>query len=103
MDTNFFKADRRIRSRSDRRIIRVNLSSLMLGSAVSLRMLSALSRQAVCPLVVLLIISLLVAPVMAQQDGAPELTDEATRAIDKGLNYLLSVQRKDGPTATSAR
>ena len=33
---------------------------------------------------------------MAQQDGAPELTDEATRAIDKGLNYLLSVQRKDG-------
>jgi hypothetical protein len=29
-------------------------------------------------------------------DGAPELTVEATRAIDKGLNYLLSVQRKDG-------
>ena len=33
---------------------------------------------------------------MAQQDGAPELTVEATRAIDKGLEYLLSKQQKDG-------
>ncbi|MFT5407632.1 MAG: hypothetical protein ACI9NC_000337 [Verrucomicrobiales bacterium] len=74
MNTNFFKADRRIQSRSDRRIIRVNS----------------------CPFVVLLIFSLFATPVMAQQDGAPELTVEATRAIDKGLNYLLSVQRKDG-------
>ncbi|MFT5110348.1 MAG: hypothetical protein ACI9UA_006002, partial [Pseudoalteromonas tetraodonis] len=69
MNTNFFKADRRIQSRSDRRIIRVNS----------------------CPFVVLLIFSLFATPVMAQQDGAPELTVEATRAIDKGLNYLLSV------------
>ena len=29
-------------------------------------------------------------------DGAPELTAEASRAIDKGLTYLLSVQNKDG-------
>jgi hypothetical protein len=74
MDTNYFRADSRIQSRSDRRYIHVNR----------------------CPLVLLLIFSLFAAPVMAQQDGAPELTDEATLSIDKGLTYLLSVQRKDG-------
>ena len=74
MDTNYYKADRRIQSRGDRRYIHVN------G----------------CPLVVLLLFSLFAAPLMAQQDGAPELTVEATRAIDKGLGYLLSNQQKDG-------
>ncbi|MGY8660504.1 MAG: prenyltransferase/squalene oxidase repeat-containing protein [Verrucomicrobiales bacterium] len=74
MDTNYFRADSRIQSRSDRMYIHVNR----------------------CPLVVLLIISLFAAPVMAQQDGAPELTVEATRVIDKGLEYLLSNQQKDG-------
>ena len=29
-------------------------------------------------------------------DGAPELSAEASRAIDKGLAYLLTVQKKDG-------
>jgi hypothetical protein len=32
----------------------------------------------------------------AAQDGAPELTDKASEAIDKGLKYLLRKQRKDG-------
>lgn len=30
------------------------------------------------------------------QDGAPELTEEASKAIDNGLEYLLSTQQKDG-------
>ena len=29
-------------------------------------------------------------------DGAPELTAEASRAIDKGLEHLLAAQKKDG-------
>ena len=29
-------------------------------------------------------------------DGAPELTEEASKAIDNGLKYLLSIQKKDG-------
>ena len=32
----------------------------------------------------------------AAQDGAPELTDKASEAIDKGLKYLLKKQRDDG-------
>jgi len=32
----------------------------------------------------------------AVQDGAPELTDKASEAIDKGLKHLLKKQRKDG-------
>jgi len=32
----------------------------------------------------------------ASGDGAPELTAKASQAIDKGLKYLLSVQKKDG-------
>ena len=69
----------------------------MLGSAVWLRMLFALSRQAVCPFVVLLLVlSLIATPVMAQNDGAPELTAEASKAIDKGLEFLLTVQKEDG-------
>jgi len=30
------------------------------------------------------------------EDGAPELTREASRAIDNGLKYLLATQNKDG-------
>jgi len=33
---------------------------------------------------------------VATGEGAPELTAEASRAIDKGLDYLLSVQKEDG-------
>lgn len=33
---------------------------------------------------------------LAAFDGAPELTAEASRAIDKGLNHLLSIQKQDG-------
>lgn len=40
--------------------------------------------------------SLLATPLMAQQDGAPELTAEASRAIDKGLEHLLAAQKQDG-------
>ena len=32
----------------------------------------------------------------ASGDGAPELSAEASRAIDKGLAYLLTVQKEDG-------
>lgn len=32
----------------------------------------------------------------ASGDGAPELTAEASRAIDRGLDYLLTIQKKDG-------
>jgi hypothetical protein len=32
----------------------------------------------------------------AAGDGAPELTAEASRAIDKGLEHLLAAQKKDG-------
>ncbi len=43
-----------------------------------------------------LILSLLATPLMAQHNDAPELTDEASEAIDKGLKYLLKKQRADG-------
>ena len=33
---------------------------------------------------------------MKSEDGAPELTEEASLAIDKGLKYLLKTQQKDG-------
>ena len=41
-------------------------------------------------------------PLMAQKaasvggDDAPELTAAASKAIDKGLKFLLSTQKKDG-------
>lgn len=35
-------------------------------------------------------------PAMADGDGAPELTAEASRAIEKGLAYLLAAQKPDG-------
>ena len=74
MNTNHYKTDHGINSPSERTIIRVYS----------------------CSWVVLAIVSLFAAPVMAQQEGAPELTVEATRAIDKGLEYLLANQQKDG-------
>jgi hypothetical protein len=36
------------------------------------------------------------APLLAQKNSAPELTAKASQAIDKGLEYLLSTQKKDG-------
>ncbi|NQU21679.1 MAG: hypothetical protein HQ567_10375, partial [Candidatus Nealsonbacteria bacterium] len=59
----------------------------------------------------LILACLLTTPVMAQQDpdngktvrkltetgdDAPELTIEASLAIDKGLKYLLTIQKPDG-------
>ena len=38
----------------------------------------------------------------AAQDGAPELTDKASEAIDKGLKYLLKKQLKDGSWGSMA-
>ena len=84
MDTNFFKAGSRIQSRSDRRYIRVNWYPFAFG------------HLRVAPVVVLLIVSLFATPAMAQQEGSPELTPEASKAIDNGLKYLLSTQNKDG-------
>ena len=43
-----------------------------------------------------IIATLLATPAMAQKEGAPELTPEASQAIDKGLKYLLSTQNKNG-------
>ena len=40
---------------------------------------------------------------MAQQDGAPELTPEASQAIDKGLKRLLSNQHKDGSWSSDGK
>lgn len=50
----------------------------------------------------LTVTSLLTTPLMAQNapsvggDDAPELTAAASQAIDKGLKFLLSTQKKDG-------
>lgn len=45
--------------------------------------------------------SLCAAPLAAQQD-APELTANASKAIDKGLAYLLKMQRPDGSWASNS-
>ena len=50
-----------------------------------------------------IIATLLATPTLAQQDGAPELTPEASQAIDKGLKYLLSTQQKDGSWSTDGK
>ena len=47
--------------------------------------------------------SLLTTPTMAQQKGAPELTPEASQAIDKGLKFLLSTQHKDGSWSSDGK
>lgn len=43
----------------------------------------------------------LAAPVLAQQNDAPELTAKASAAIDKGLKHLLDTQRPDGSWAAN--
>jgi squalene cyclase len=57
----------------------------------------------VLPLACFIIASLLTTPTLAQQDGAPELTLEASQAIDKGLKYLLSTQHKDGSWSSDGK
>ena len=49
-----------------------------------------------CTITLAIIASFLPLPLMAQQDGAPELTAEASQAIDRGLKFLLTVQKEDG-------
>jgi hypothetical protein len=78
MDTIFTNADRRIRKQSYAKRVRLE------------------SHKFVLPLIVASLTYFLPSPVSAQQDGAPELSAEASRAIDKGLAYLLSIQKKDG-------
>ena len=58
-------------------------------------------RRTVHIAVCLVVVSLLGSPLCAQAplaagDGAPELTNEASLAIDKGLDYLLKNQNKNG-------
>ena len=40
--------------------------------------------------------SFVISPPLAAEEGAPELTVEASTAINKGLEFLLTVQREDG-------
>ena len=40
---------------------------------------------------------------LAAGDGAPELTTKATQAIDKGLEYLLANQHKDGSWSSDGK
>ena len=54
------------------------------------------SRAFLFPLIVGFLMCLLHGPALAQQEGAPELSAEASRSIDKGLNYLLTIQRENG-------
>jgi len=58
-------------------------------------------RRTVHIAVCLVVVSLLGSPLCAQAplaagDGAPELSNEASLAIDKGLDYLLKNQNKNG-------
>ena len=48
-----------------------------------------------------LILSLFAAPLKAQRNDAPELTEKAAAAIDKGLKHLLDNQRPDGSWAAN--
>ena len=50
-----------------------------------------------------IIASLLATPAMAQKDGAPELTPEASQAIDKGLKFILSTQHEDGSWSSDGK
>ena len=78
MDTNFSKADGLFRKESSSKMMRVN------------------SRAFLFPLIVGFLMCLLHGPALAQQEGAPELSADASRSIDKGLNYLLTIQRENG-------
>lgn len=61
-------------------------------------------RKGLGVLVVLMVTIVLTSPFLAAgqelrapaEDGAPELTPKASQAIEKGLKYLLSVQKPDG-------
>ena len=60
-------------------------------------MMKGLKRAATCCLTACLLgVVLLPAPLNAAEDEAPELTEAASEAIDRGLAYLLSVQNEDG-------
>jgi uncharacterized protein YfaS (alpha-2-macroglobulin family) len=48
----------------------------------------------------LIAFSLLAAPLMAEQNDAPELTAKASQAIDRGLKHLLETQQPDGSWAS---
>lgn len=48
----------------------------------------------------LAVVSLLAAPLAAQQNDSPELTAKASQAIDRGLKHLLDTQRADGSWAS---
>jgi uncharacterized protein YfaS (alpha-2-macroglobulin family) len=60
------------------------------------RFCCAQSRKAI----IVLLLSLLVMPLRAQQNDSPELTAKASQAIDKGLKHLLDTQRADGSWAS---
>ena len=78
MDTNLSAVDHRTGKRSFSKLLCVE------------------SRKFVIALVVGCLTLLLPGSASAQQDGAPELSAEASRAIDKGLAYLLTIQKEDG-------
>ncbi|MDB4618996.1 hypothetical protein OAH09_02065, partial [bacterium] len=75
MNTNLSKADSLFRKENSSKMTRVN------------------SRAFLFPLIVGFLMCFLHSPALAQQEGAPELSAEASRSIDKGLNYLLTIQR----------
>ncbi|MBT7982530.1 MAG: terpene cyclase/mutase family protein [Akkermansiaceae bacterium] len=78
MNTNLWKIDHQVKKRSSLKLICVHSYKLVVFLIVSFMM-------CVNP-----------RPLTAQQDGAPELSAEASRAIDKGLTHLLSIQNDDG-------
>ena len=78
MNTNLWKIDHQVKKRSSLKLICVHSYKLVVFLIVSFMM-------CVKP-----------RPLTAQQDGAPELSAEASRAIDKGLTHLLSIQNDDG-------
>jgi len=53
----------------------------------------------VLALACLVIVFVSTAPLIAQQNDAPELTAKASEAIDRGLKHLLATQRADGSWA----
>ena len=63
---------------------------------VPLKKISAHSFRLVVFIILSSMLSIVPSPLTAQQDGAPELSAEASRAIDKGLTHLLSIQNDDG-------
>ena len=68
----------------------------LLQKSSSSKPLCVEARERVMTLIVCCLATLLPCSTAAQQGEAPELSAEASRAIDKGLVYLLSTQKKDG-------